>query len=288
MNTRVELLQAAGGADEGPAGAKPGDEVRDAPGGLLPDFHRRAIVVRLPVGGVVVLVGIKIGVGVLGVELPGFADGAVGAFGRVGQDQLCPVSLENSLALQAGVGRQAEPYPVAAGRAQQSVGDAGVAGGGVQNNLAGGELPAALAFQNHVERRAVFDRAAGVEPLRLEVELHLRELAPHPRHAQQRRVTHALGHRDAQRQLDFSFFGQSQRPSNALHIVRCIRENHSILRIRAGGGQPMYGPTTRKRRSTAGRSAWWRRPACACLPATGGPAVGRYQSTNQQSIHRGA
>ncbi len=60
LDARVELVQAAGGAHEGAAGAEAGDEVGDAAFGLLPDFVGGAVVVGEPVVVVAVLVGVEV------------------------------------------------------------------------------------------------------------------------------------------------------------------------------------------------------------------------------------
>ncbi len=84
----VELAQAAGGAHEGAGGAEAGDEVGDAAVGLLPDFVGGAVVVGEPVVFVAVLVGVEVFFGLGGGEFAGFADGAVGAVGWVGPDDV--------------------------------------------------------------------------------------------------------------------------------------------------------------------------------------------------------
>src|SRR5258708_13955794 len=59
-NGRVQLLEAPRGADKRAARSECGHEMCDAASGLLPDFAGRGAVVRLPVGRVAVLIGIKI------------------------------------------------------------------------------------------------------------------------------------------------------------------------------------------------------------------------------------
>ena len=46
------------------------------------------LVVRAPVGVVVVLIGVEVALRIAGEQPPRLADGAVGAFHRIGQDQL--------------------------------------------------------------------------------------------------------------------------------------------------------------------------------------------------------
>ena len=132
----VELLQAARGAHEGAGGAEAGDEVRDLAFGLLPDFVAGGAVVGAPVFVVGVLVGVVVAVGLGGDQLAGLADGAVGAVGGVGPDDLGAVGCEVALALVRDVGRHAEGDGEAHGRAEHGVGDAGVAAGGVEKAAA--------------------------------------------------------------------------------------------------------------------------------------------------------
>src|ERR1700742_421455 len=124
----VELAQAAGGAHEGAGGAEAGDEVRDLPAGLLPDFVGGGVVVGAPVVVVAVLVGVEEFCGVLGDESAGAADGAVGAVGGVGPEDVGAVGGEDVFALGRDVGGNAEGDGEAHGGAEHGVGNAGVAG----------------------------------------------------------------------------------------------------------------------------------------------------------------
>ena len=135
----VELTQPATDAHEGATRAEARDEVRDAPFGLFPDLRRGGLVVRLPVGGIVVLVGIEVPIGVFGGQFAGFEDRAVGGEARIRQDQFGPIGAEQVFALLVGVARQAEVDFVAHRCAEHGVGDAGVARGRIENDLAGSE-----------------------------------------------------------------------------------------------------------------------------------------------------
>ena len=98
-----------------------------------------------------------------------------------------------------GIGGEAQLHAITQRRADHGVGDAGVAAGGVQNGLAGSQRAAAFAFPNHVQRRAVFDRSARIEPLRLGVKTRRRDIgAADPLEAQKRRVADAFHHPGAQ------------------------------------------------------------------------------------------
>src|SRR5581483_5482204 len=55
----VALAQVASHAGDRPAGTDAGNEVGDAPGGLLPDLRSGALVMSLRVGRVEVLVGLE-------------------------------------------------------------------------------------------------------------------------------------------------------------------------------------------------------------------------------------
>src|SRR5260370_8568488 len=59
-DARVQLLEAPCGADKRAARSECSHEMRDAAPCLLPDFAGRSAVLRLPVGRIAVLIGIKI------------------------------------------------------------------------------------------------------------------------------------------------------------------------------------------------------------------------------------
>ena len=94
-----------------------------------------------------------------------------------------------------GVGRQAQLDLVAAVGADHGVGDAGVAAGGIENDAAMIQLAGALAVEHHIQRCAVFDRAAGVEVLGLAEDLDIGKLAGNLVQAHQRRVADGLEQR---------------------------------------------------------------------------------------------
>src|SRR5262249_55896651 len=56
----LKFSQPSPGPNEGPARAKARDEMGDAPRGLLEYFNARRLVMRSPVGRIVVLIGVKI------------------------------------------------------------------------------------------------------------------------------------------------------------------------------------------------------------------------------------
>ncbi len=80
--SRLMLAQAPADADERAARAQARDEMRHTAVGLRQDLGRRRLVVRPPVGVVVVLVGVEVPLRVLGEQAARFADRAVRAFHR--------------------------------------------------------------------------------------------------------------------------------------------------------------------------------------------------------------
>jgi len=113
--------------------------MRYAAAGLFPDFVRGGAVVRLPVSGIAVLIGIEIFLRIGGDDFVNFADRAVGGFVARRHDEFCAECGEDAFAFVRCAVRQAEFHGVAESGADQGVGDAGVAAGGVDDGLALGE-----------------------------------------------------------------------------------------------------------------------------------------------------
>src|ERR1700686_2272177 len=133
---------------------------------LLPDFVGRAVIVGLPVGFVGILVGIEILVGLIARQFTGHANGAVRTIGRIGIKNVGAVALQDLLTLPRNIFRHAESDGESLGRAQHGIGDAGVAAGGVEQDLAGTQPTSASSFGDDVGRGTILDRSAGVIPLR--------------------------------------------------------------------------------------------------------------------------
>ena len=73
-------LQASAGADKGAAGAEQCHEMRDAALGLFDNLRPGGLEMRLPVGIVAILIGVKISIRIRRIKLAYRADGAIGTF----------------------------------------------------------------------------------------------------------------------------------------------------------------------------------------------------------------
>ena len=165
-DVRVALLEEAGDAGEGAAGADAADEGVDAAVELLPDFGGGGVVVELRVGLVGELAGHE-AVGNGGGGLVGAADGSGHAFGfGCAGDLGAEAAHENAFFLGKAFGDEELDF-VAAVDADERQADAGVAGGGLKNGAARMEQAAGFGVEDHSQCRAVFDGAAGVEEFEL-------------------------------------------------------------------------------------------------------------------------
>src|SRR4029077_21109494 len=159
-NVRIQLFQAAGCAHEGSAGAEDGDKVGDTSLRLLPDLVGRAMVVSLPVGVVGILVGVVIKIRMLDIEFARHADRAIGSVAGICIDDVRAVGVQDSLPFLRNIFRHAERNWNALGGADHGVGNASVAAGGVEQNLAGSYPSAAFCLGDDVGRGAVLNRSA--------------------------------------------------------------------------------------------------------------------------------
>ncbi len=184
------LGEVAAHAHEGRGGAQAGDEVRDARQ-VPQDLGAGALVV----GGLVRGVGVLVEhdpVGPPGGHLAGLGDGGVGAARGRGEHDLGAEGRQQLAALQGGVLGHDAHQAVALAAREHGDGDAGVAGGGLQDGAALGEAALGLGGLDHLGRHAVLDRAGGVGAF---------ELGPQPdvrgrgeaRQAHQRRVAEGRG-----------------------------------------------------------------------------------------------
>ena len=175
LDVGVALLEVAGDAGEGAAGADAGDEGGDAALGLVPDLGAGGAVVDLGVGEVGELVGPP-GAGDLAGQAVGDAVVAVRRIGRdvgLGDDDLGAVGLEQADLLGAHLVGQDEDAAVALDGGDHGQADAGVAGGRLNDGAARPQPAAALRLGDHGHADAVLHAAAGVEGLDLDVDARL-------------------------------------------------------------------------------------------------------------------
>ena len=163
------LLRLEGFADTGDGAARAHASHEDVhlTIGVGPDFLGGGGPVDGRVGGVVELLRDEVAA-VGGGELLGLLDRAGHAFGAGGEDQVGPVGLEQQLALAAhGFGHH-EGALVAAGGAHHRQADAGVAGGGLEDDGVGRDLAGGFGGVEHGYGDAVLDAVGRVEELQLE------------------------------------------------------------------------------------------------------------------------
>ena len=168
------VLQAPAGAHHRAAGADAGDEVGDPAAGLLPDLPAGGLVVPARVGLVAVLVGVEVAVGILGDDLPAQPDGAVRSLQVAGEHQLGAERLADLAPGPGHVGRQHQRDLVAQRPADQRVGDAGVAAGGVDDLLVPGQPARGDGVLDHPVGGAILHRPARVHELALGPDLDVR------------------------------------------------------------------------------------------------------------------
>ncbi len=185
----VLLLQVAGHARHGAAGAQRDHDGIQLAAGLLPDLRPGGLVVGLGVGRVGVLVGLEPTRQLLGQPVGhrvvalrrlrldgGRADHHLGAVGPQQRDLLLAHLVghdeDAAVALDGGGDRQA---------------DAGVAGGGLDDGAARPQLAVPLGRLDHGQADPVLDRSARVQVLELGNDAG-RQAAGHPLQADQRGV----------------------------------------------------------------------------------------------------
>src|SRR5260370_26561341 len=123
----------------------------DAASGLLPDFAGRGAVVRLPIGRITVLIGIKIFFWVGRNNFMNPANRAIGSFIAGRNDQLRAERTEDALALRRRAVRKAQLDRIAERGADHRISDAGVAARGVDEDLAAAKLAAGKTRLDHAE-----------------------------------------------------------------------------------------------------------------------------------------
>src|SRR5258708_16360483 len=154
-NGGIEFAQPTGRADESTAGAERRDKMSYFPAGLLPDLGRRCAVMRLPICGIAVLVGIEVCPGICGNEFAHTANRAIRALIARRHYQFCAIRNKNAFALMRCAARQVELYGIPECRADHRVGDTGVPACCVDEGLAGRELAARQPRSNHAQCSAI-------------------------------------------------------------------------------------------------------------------------------------
>ena len=168
LDGRVLGLQVAGDPGDRAARAGPGDEVGDAPGRLGPQLGPGGLLVGQRVGRVGVLVGperVALGRQALGDRVVALR--VLGGDGDRAHDDLGPVGLEQRDLLRSDLVGHHEHAAVAALGSDDGEADPGVAARRLDDRAARLQQPVALGRQDHLQRRAVLGRAAGVRGLHL-------------------------------------------------------------------------------------------------------------------------
>ena len=193
----IALLQRARHAAQGAAAAHRAGEAVDLAVGLVPDLGAGGAVVAVAVGGVVELVGPDRAVRLLGGEFLGERAGVAHVVAGIGvghgrhQPEVGAAQPQHVLLFLALRLGHHDHRAVAARIGDQGDADAGIAGGALDDHAAGLELAALLGVLDDGERRAILHRAAGIEELRLAVDVAARRLRGGDQ-LDQRRVADAI------------------------------------------------------------------------------------------------
>ena len=187
LDFRIQVLQSPARPHERARGAGARHEMSHAMIGLFPDLHCRPLEVGLPVGVVVVLVGVKILFRMFGHQSPALVVSAVRTFQRVGFDDLRAVKPHQFLALFRGIGGETQRHLVAQRGSQRGISDPRIAAGRVDDGLVVSQKTAGDPVQDHCLCRPVLHRAGRVEILRLRIQLHAVQLPADRGQFQERR-----------------------------------------------------------------------------------------------------
>ncbi len=162
---RIALLQVARHAGDGAGGAHGADEMRDASAGVGPDLRAGGLVVD----AWVVLVGELVEHAALAVghHLLGQVARVFHAAGARRQHQFGAVGLHGLRTLDRQILGHDQDHAVAEHRRGHGQRDAGIAGGGLDQRIAGLDVAALGGALNHAQRRPVLHRAGGVVALEL-------------------------------------------------------------------------------------------------------------------------
>src|SRR5579871_771274 len=159
---------------------------------LLPDFVGCRVVVRLPVGVVRILVGIEVLIRVSRGQLPRHADGAVRSVAGIRINNVGAIALQDLLTLARNIFRHAQRDGKSFRRADHGISDAGVAAGGIEEHLAGTELPATPSLGDNVGGGTILYRSARVIPLSLTQECYARQVSGDRIQSKERSIANAI------------------------------------------------------------------------------------------------
>ena len=173
LDRRLHRLQIPPGTHQRARGAHACHEVVDLTAGLLEDLGPRGLEVGERVRLVLILVGHVVLAREGLHERMSLTDGPVDVVLGRGLDHVGAEPLQDETPLGADALRHAELHLVAFGRPDHGDGDACIAGGRLEDDLALGELTGLLSLVDHVESRPVLDRPSGVTSFKLAEDLHL-------------------------------------------------------------------------------------------------------------------
>ena len=166
-NVRVQLFQSPRQSHQGARGAQGGHDGGDPAAGLFPDFIGRAVVMGLPVGLVVVLIGDVVLIREFAGQPVGLLDGAVRAEMARRQANLRAPCAKDLLALHAGIFRHGEQQAVSFDGAHQGQTDTGVTAGRLHDGLLGGQLAGPFGRFDHEHRGPILDGTARIQIFQL-------------------------------------------------------------------------------------------------------------------------
>ena len=126
-------------------------------------------------------------------------DGAVGALERIGQNELGAAGAKDRLALDGRTGWQKQPHRESERAAEHRVGDAGVAGGRLEDRFSGGQPPRGESGEKHRPHRTVLDAAARVQVLGFGEQTKPRNVRADARELEKGRPAHGVEQADGGR-----------------------------------------------------------------------------------------
>ena len=140
-----------------------------------------------------VLIRFEIALGPLVQPLPTQFQGTVRAVHRAAENHLCPIRGDDFFPLDTDVGRDAQFDRIAQHRPDHGQGDAGIPGGGIENDLVRGQRSVFDSFLDHAQRRTIFDRAARIETFEFGIDPDAgRNIRAQPGDFKQRRIPNQM------------------------------------------------------------------------------------------------